>query len=165
MECGVLWSGRLAILTGTDTRATGTGQWSWYWHSCWYWPNVIPSGTGNGTSTNTRTGTLFFLYFEHGMCCLLSGHLGNISNITDISDIVLHCCWPAQGWERQGGEGLTTLSLSPSSGPDIMFLKPIWKYNYAISARFHHFIRRQTLGSWGKYTRHFYQASVQKTLF
>ena len=62
MECGVLWSGRLAILTGTDTRATGTGQWSWYWHSCWYWPNVIPSGTGNGTSTNTRTGTLFFLY-------------------------------------------------------------------------------------------------------
>ena len=87
MECGVLWSGRLAILTGTDTRATGTGQWSWYWHSCWYWPNVIPSGTGNGTSTNTRTGTLFFLYFEHGMCCLLSGHLGNISHITDISDI------------------------------------------------------------------------------
>ena len=57
----------------------------------------------------------------------------------------LPCCWPAQRWERQGGKGLTTLYLNPSSGSHLMFIKPmeIQLCNIGQISLFH-----QTTNSW-----------------
>ena len=64
--------------------------------------------------------------------------------LTKIVDILGVLYWIAadqlKGWERQEGEGLTPFSLRPSSGPDMSHsISNLWKYNYAISARFYHF--------------------------